>query len=129
MGNGADWVTAFGTLAAFAVALQLLAKELAARREVEEDRRREQARRVAAWTLPAGRAPKVSHVLFMHNGSEEPIYEITLAMENPDEPGMGIQVDFWDYLPPQEREEQGEARYDPKLWIGSGDVSAAYLPG
>ena len=20
-------------------------------------------------------------------------------------------------------------RYDPKLWIGSGDVSAAYLPG
>lgn len=31
-----DWVTAFGTLAAFAVALRLLAKELAARREYEQ---------------------------------------------------------------------------------------------
>ena len=24
---------------------------------------------------------------------------------------------------------RGLSRYDPKLWIGSGDVSAAYLPG
>ena len=38
-----DWVTALGTFAAFAVALRLLAKELAARREQEEDRRRAQA--------------------------------------------------------------------------------------
>ncbi len=48
-GTVPDWVTAFGTLAAFAVALRLLAKELAARREVEEDRRRQQARLVVAW--------------------------------------------------------------------------------
>jgi hypothetical protein len=36
-------VTALGTFAAFAVALRLLAKALAARREQEEDRRRAQA--------------------------------------------------------------------------------------
>ena len=43
MGTVPDWVTALGTFAAFAVALRLLAKELAARREQEEDRRRAQA--------------------------------------------------------------------------------------
>jgi hypothetical protein len=34
--------------------------------------------------------------------------------------------------PPEGGRAQIEARderYDPKLWIGSGDVSAAYLPG
>jgi hypothetical protein len=48
-GTVPDSVTAFGTLAAFAVALRLLAKELTARREYEEDRRRAQASRVICW--------------------------------------------------------------------------------
>lgn len=47
-GTVPDWVAAFGTLAAFAVALRLLFKELEARREYEADRRRDQARLVAA---------------------------------------------------------------------------------
>jgi hypothetical protein len=48
-GTVPDWVAAFGTLAAFFVALRLLAKELVARREQEQDRRRPQARLANAW--------------------------------------------------------------------------------
>lgn len=43
LGTIPDWIAALGTVAAFGVALRPLAKELAARREVEEDCRRAQA--------------------------------------------------------------------------------------
>jgi len=91
-GTVPDWVTAFGTLAAFAVALRLLAKELAARREVEQDRRREQASRVACWVqlvedkdqppmpwAPDRPARVVAAVL--QNGSEEPVYDCRVHLE------------------------------------------------
>jgi hypothetical protein len=103
-GTVPDWVTAFGTLAAFAVALRLLAKELTARREYEEDRRREQASRVACWvgvvvedpySPPAPWAseigtPKVAAVL--NNGSEEPVYYCRVHLEL-DPAGIGT---FWE---------------------------------
>ena len=92
-GTVPDWVTAFGTLAAFAVALWLLAKELTARREYEEDRRREQASRVACWVgmveqepgrrlMPeiAGEFPLVVGAV-LHNGSEEPVYDCRVHLE------------------------------------------------
>jgi hypothetical protein len=91
-GTVPDWLAAVGTLAAFAVALRLLAKELAARREQEEDRRREQASRVACWLEivedpdwpPRHWAPDkpvraVAAVL--QNGSEEPVYDCRVHIE------------------------------------------------
>jgi hypothetical protein len=97
----ADWLAAVGTLLAFVVALRLLFKELAARREVEEDRRREQARRVAIWTQsdPAP-GPSASYAIVMNNSSEEPVSAITFVMEHPDEPGRVIREKSWDLLPP-----------------------------
>lgn len=98
-GSVPDWLAAVGTLAAFAVALRLLAKELTARREAEEDRRREQARLISAWP----EAPEIPGVkdrprntdvitwiqetgttayihLIMRNGSAEPVYRIFAVM-------------------------------------------------
>jgi hypothetical protein len=84
-GTVPDWVTAFGTLAAFAVALRLLAKELPARREYQEDRRREQARLVSAW-FDAVLEPPTTLEFYIHrqNGSEEPVHDVkvTLVAEN-----------------------------------------------
>jgi hypothetical protein len=97
-GTVPDWVTAFGTILAFLVALRLLAKELAARWEVEEDRRRAQARLVAVWRAtswpaetnldsyiivwpalpnagePTEDEPKICAVV--KNGSDEPVYGV-----------------------------------------------------
>jgi hypothetical protein len=105
LGMLAEWVAALGTVGAFWATYGLLRKELAARREQEEDRRREQARRAAAWTLPVPRRPD-RHVLVMHNGSEEPVYAITLVMEHPDQPGTVTREESWDYLPPEERSKE-----------------------
>lgn len=80
-GTVPDWVAAFGTLAAFAVALRLLFKELEARREYEADRRRDQARLVAAWTFHPGEEEWFSIVV--HNGSDQPIYEVKFTMVQP----------------------------------------------
>lgn len=77
-----DWITAFGTLAAFAVALRLLAKVVAAHREYEEDRRRAQARLVNAWIAPkwkeSGGLPELWPVV--KNGSDEPVYQVKLTV-------------------------------------------------
>jgi CO/xanthine dehydrogenase Mo-binding subunit len=77
-GTVADWVTAFGTLAAFFVALRLLAKELAARREQEEDRRRVQARLVNAWPTVRWRESdgEAELLLVVKNASDEPVYQV-----------------------------------------------------
>lgn len=85
MGDGARLGTAFGTLAAFAVALRLLAKELAARHEEEDDRRRSQAHLVSAWTTqtvplydPESSAGR--YELRIRNGSEEPTYRVIVML-------------------------------------------------
>ena len=89
-----DWLAAFGTLAAFAVALRLLAKELAVRREAEEDRRSEQARLVSTWdTFPEPDPRDSSQSRFfvvVRNASEEPVYSVTVVMEERGSPYIGI---------------------------------------
>ena len=76
LGTIPDWLAAVGTLGAFAVALWLLFKELAARREQEEDRRREQARLVTAWMMskPLSRTEERSAIV-IRNGSDEPVFD------------------------------------------------------
>ena len=86
-----DWLAALGTVGGFFAGLRLLRKELDARREVEEDRRRQQASRVACWVgmieqepgrrlMPerAGEFPLVVGAV-LHNGSEEPVYDCRLS--------------------------------------------------
>jgi len=75
------------------VALRLLAKELAARREYEEDRRHAQASRVVCWLVevpttstftPTLSGPTHTYVsgdhleLVLHNGSDEPVFDCRL---------------------------------------------------
>jgi hypothetical protein len=96
-----DWLAAIGTIAAFFVALRVLAKELEARREQAEDRRREQASRVAIWTQSVPQpGPSTTYAIVMRNNSEEPVSAITFSMEHPDEPGMVTREETWDLLPP-----------------------------
>jgi hypothetical protein len=96
LGTIPDWIAALGTVAAFLVALRLLAKELAARREYEEDRRRAQASRVVCWLeeapttasyTPSMTTPTVTHVVGnhleveLHNGSEEPVFDCQVHVD------------------------------------------------
>jgi hypothetical protein len=82
-----DWLAAIGTLAAFAVAVRLLAKELAVRREAEEDRRTEQARHVSTWTTFPEPDDQDSSLFWffvvVKNGSEEPVYNVSVLMDEP----------------------------------------------
>ena len=107
-GTVPDWLAAVGTLAAFAVALRLLAKELTARREQEEDNRREQARRVSIWAQTAREPPDPSrwqYRLVLRNASEEPVFAVTFIMEHADEAGRQVRGEFWDVLPPGQHPE------------------------
>jgi hypothetical protein len=74
-GPAPDWLTAIGTVGAFAVALVLLGRE-------QEDRRRAQARRVSV--LPTGVKVDDDGIewfsLKARNNSEEPVYEVRAAM-------------------------------------------------
>jgi hypothetical protein len=101
-GSVPDWLAAIGTLAAFAVALRLLAKELAARREQEEDRRQEQAHRVSIWMEHFGTEAAGNFMLLLvrSNRSDEPVYSVSFCMEHPDEPGSVTREDTWPLLPP-----------------------------
>lgn len=111
-GSVPDWLAAIGTLAAFAVALRLLAKELTARREQEQDRRSEQARHVAAWAFRAAGTP-AGHILFVRNKGEEPVSSIRLVMEHPDEPGTVTREETWPLLPPGLEDELGRYPHPP----------------
>jgi hypothetical protein len=96
LGTIPDWIAALGTVAAFLVALRLLAKELASRREYEEDRRRAQASRVVCWLEiapttstfnPSMLSQPVTRVvghhleLVLHNGSEEPVFDCRVHVD------------------------------------------------
>lgn len=81
-GSVPDWLAAIGTLAAFGVALRLLAKELDARREQEEDRRRAQARLVNAWPTMKWRESdgEAESWFVVVNASDEPVYQVKVTV-------------------------------------------------
>jgi hypothetical protein len=88
-GSVPDWVAALGTVAAFLVALRLLAKELAARREQEEDRRRAQARLVNAWLAmkwvkSSDPDDELQGWIIVNNASDEPVYQVKLTVVRTD---------------------------------------------
>jgi hypothetical protein len=144
-----DWVGAGGTVFAFFVALRLLDKELEVRREQQEDRRSVQARLVSQWIPePERQAPTPNFVfaVIVHNGSEEPIYNVTITMAPPDSahaadpeagpteagtlryqrPVMAPGETFRDEHP-MVPDLPGQS-YGRKLWMSPWHESAAYLP-
>jgi hypothetical protein len=113
-GSVPEWIAAGGTLAAFFVALRLLAKELVVRREAEEDRRRDQARMVSAWSFPeltGDAAPlKLDVYIMVRNGSDEPVHDVRITLVPKDSPFAADPEQArekapwkaydWDLLPP-----------------------------
>jgi hypothetical protein len=85
-GSVPDWLAAVGTLLAFAVALGLFRKEQTARREQEEDRRREQVGPVSAWTElevqrdEAGQASGMDFQVYIRNGGPEPVHDLRVTL-------------------------------------------------
>lgn len=85
-----DWVSAVGTLGAFAVALMLLARELAERTRRREQDERHQAQLVSAWVIdPPPRGGSVRNVDILHpddvwigwrNGSQEPVHRVVVRI-------------------------------------------------
>lgn len=84
MNNLPSWLSAIGTVGAFAVALFLLRQQIRDRRAEVEDRRIAQARLVSAWldkvVAPPGPGQFVLVVL-IRNGSLEPVYNVALRVE------------------------------------------------
>jgi hypothetical protein len=128
-GSVPDWLAAIGTLAAFAVALRLLAKELAARRDQEEDRRRAQARLVNAWPTMRWRESdgEAEGWSVVRNDSDEPIYQVKLTVVPRDsrfasdpEAARGqaqtIEDDWMGVLPRQTREGWLPAEWKLSTW-------------
>jgi hypothetical protein len=127
-GTFPEWLAAIGTLLAFAVALRLLFKELEARREAQEDRRRNQARLVAAWiTSKWASETELRFTLVVRNGSDEPIYDgrcVVVPSTNriASDPMMVFDWEFrWLVLPPQETKED-DLRLPEKLWRSLWDA-------
>ena len=118
-----DWLAALGTVGAFIAGLLLLRKELDARREAQDDRRRAQARLVATWASNSRRPENESSVpefvVVTSNGSDEPVYDVLVELFsrllNLQPPGMSqpqqpvLRLGF-DVLPPQYREAQRVAK-------------------
>lgn len=81
-GSFPDWLAAIGTVGALGFAMWLFARE-------QYDRRRAQARLVAAW--PTTPQPKLSgdglvFALMVKNGSPEPVYRVRATMVPYDSP-------------------------------------------
>jgi hypothetical protein len=118
-----DWFAALGTVGAFIAGLLLLRKELDARREAQDDRRRAQARLVAAWASnprrPEDESSVPEFVVVTRNGSDEPVYDVLVELFsrllNFQPPGMSqrqqpvLRLGF-DVLPPQYKEVQRVAQ-------------------
>jgi hypothetical protein len=132
-GTVPDWLAGIGTLAAFFVALRVLAKELEARLEQAEDRRREQARLVSAWvSTPEDDLPP-EFTLIVRNGSNEPVYQVKASMVPYDSPygsdpedGTGQPrsvVETSEILPPGK---DWQTYFDPRSRIVPGPVSMSF---
>ncbi len=115
----ADWVSvyvnaaaAIGTIGAFVVGFVLLRGEHTREAARDEDTRRSQAVKVSAWVEAQRTAQGGRDVLFfVHNASEMPIYEVSLAA--PDE--GDDEAEFIGLVPPG----QTIKRPAPREWLAT----------
>lgn len=80
IGTASDILGAIGTVGAFGVALWLLRGELVARRLHDEDRRRRDARMVAAWWDDEVGPDGFRVWVAVRNAGETPIYETVILV-------------------------------------------------
>ncbi len=82
-----SWLSAIGTVGAFAVALYLLWVQIRDRRSEVRDRRTAQARLIAAWLAELTEEPQADGSVFaelvvlVYNGSAEPVYSVVVKTE------------------------------------------------
>jgi len=88
--NDPQWLSAIGTIGAFAVALILFAIQIWDRRSEVRDRRVEQARLVSAWLSDILRENEAQPelVVLVRNGSTEPVYGVLVQV------GVGVRGTF-----------------------------------
>lgn len=78
-----SWLSAVGTVGAFAVALFLLGVQIWDRRGEAQDRRMAQARLVSTWWSDVLHEPEPQPVLviLVRNGSAEPVYGVLVRVQ------------------------------------------------
>jgi hypothetical protein len=128
-----EWLAAFGTLLAFAVALRLLFKELKTRREDVDSRLRAQARLVAAWVAQintdetSGRRRTTCHLL-TRNGSDEPVHNVTVTLyeRGPAKDALHERASHWyALLAPQMTEAFGPIYLGRELYFAWSSLTAS----
>ncbi|MES2737212.1 MAG: hypothetical protein V4672_12890 [Verrucomicrobiota bacterium] len=71
-GSVADWVAAVGTAGSLFAALYMINKERKERRRIADELPFQQALLVNAWS----ESEKEGHVLFAHNGTNQPVFDV-----------------------------------------------------
>jgi hypothetical protein len=104
--------SAIGTVGAFAIGFVLLRQEHRRAEARDEEDRRLQAVKVSAWVDAQRTAQGGRDLLFhVHNGSEMPIYEVSLPLPTPD--GDDHEAEFIGLIPPG----QTVQRPAPREWL------------
>jgi hypothetical protein len=78
------WLTAVGTVGAFAIALYLLGIQMFSRRSESRERRMAQARCVSAWVSEMIRPADNGHFridVLARNSSDQPVYGVSIKLE------------------------------------------------
>jgi hypothetical protein len=128
-----EWLAAFGTLLAFAVALRLLFKELETRREDVDVRLRAQARLVAAWAAQvktdetSDRRRTTCHLL-TRNGSDEPVHnvKVTLYERGSAKDSLHERATHWySLLAPQTTEAFGPVYLEEELYFAWSSLTVS----
>jgi hypothetical protein len=96
-GNVPDWFAAFGTAGALFVALWLLRNEMRDRRRAAEVADQKPANGVFAWVEP--RTDAGGWQTFVHNRSDEPVYDAVVYFTPLTDPPMPTIESVWSTIP------------------------------
>lgn len=97
-GSVPEWFAAIGTVGALFVALILLRNELADRRRAAEVADRRPADGIFAWAEP--RTDAGGWQTFVHNRSDEPIYDAVVYFTPLTDPPLPTEESVWGTVPP-----------------------------
>jgi hypothetical protein len=112
--TGASVFSAVGTVGAFAIGMVLLRQEHKREEQLNEERRRSQAVKVSAWLEDRATRLGDRELWFhVHNGSDMPIFEVSLPMPIPT--GDDDEAEFIALVPPG----QTIQRRAPEDWVNS----------
>lgn len=95
--NAADWLAAFGTVAATVTALCFGGWAEIRLYQERKERKRADAQRVSAWLAPGEHSG--DRVLCVHNGGRQPIYDVWIEHDRPQEVQSPIRIGL---VPPEQ---------------------------